>query len=91
MHTYKKQGEQWVVGYYILSNTEAGGVYWASGGPQFPQNYPPAVSTWQELSKHDSEQAAIDRVNYLNGGLAFAIHQTGESPRAEAVPLEKDL
>lgn len=77
MHTYKKiagdigHDDKWHVGYYTMeapySPGGAAGGYWMAGGgvPSFP---PPAVSTWQFLSEHDSEQDAILRVNYLNGG-----------------------
>lgn len=76
MHTYKKDGAVWRVGYYTLEVNYtamagmAGGVWFApgGGGAPPPQLSPPVVSTWQDLSEHDSEQTAIDRVNYLNGG-----------------------
>lgn len=79
MHTYKKQHgaynipEKWHVGYYTMEANyvagAGGGVWVAGGGAPNYQNYqPPVVSTWQFLSEHDSEEAAVDRVNILNGG-----------------------
>lgn len=73
MHTYRKDGDKWRVGYYTLEvnyNMMLTGGAWPNpngmggGGPIIP----PVVSTWQELSEHDDEYTAMDRVNYLNGG-----------------------
>lgn len=56
MHTFQKQGESlWVVGYYIIRNYDRrimGGQY----------------SAWVPISDHSSEEDAMMRVNYLNGG-----------------------
>lgn len=73
MHTYRKDGDKWLVGYYTMeANYNAGmaGGVWPSpsmggGGSAFP---PSVVSMWQFLSEHDNEETAMDRVNYLNGG-----------------------
>lgn len=68
MHTYRKDGDKWRVGYYTMevnyniAGGGAGGMWSATVHP------PPIVSTWQFLSEHDSEETAMDRVNYLNGG-----------------------
>jgi hypothetical protein len=64
--------DKWLVGYYTLEANynagAAGGVWIAPGGGGQQPTHPPVVSTWQFLSEHDSEEAAIDRVNFLNGG-----------------------
>lgn len=70
MHTYKKKpgdlthDDKWLVGYYTMEvKYNAWPSLWsAEGGPA-------VVSVWQYLSEHDSEQSAIERVNYLNGGV----------------------
>lgn len=77
MHTYRKQpgdmvhDDKWIVGYYTMevkynAMMAAGGSWSPMGGAA--EGGPAVVSVWNLLSEHVSEEDAIDRVNYLNGG-----------------------
>ena len=70
MHTYRRlHDDSWLVGYYTMEakhNTGAVGGTWLLDG--VPSTPPSVVSTWQFLSQHATEQEAMERVNFLNGG-----------------------
>lgn len=81
MHTYRKKpgdmthDDKWCVGYYTMEvkpDASAGGGVWYAPPGQWRDGAPPpaVVSMWHEISEHDSEQAAIERVNQLNGGVS---------------------